>query len=134
MPVILPLHPRTRKALGSALKKLRGRVHVIDPVSYLDMIRLERDARMILTDSGGVQKEAFWFGKPCVTLREETEWVELVAAGCNRLAGADTETILAAVAEFGKAGAALDEGRPKDLYGDGHAAERIVSLLAGGEG
>ena len=129
-PVVLPLHPRTRKALGSALKKLGGRVHVIDPVSYLDMIRLERDARMILTDSGGVQKEAFWFGRPCVTLREETEWVELVAAGCNRLAGADTEKILAAVAEFEKAGAALDEGRPKDLYGDGHAAERIVSVLA----
>ena len=134
VPVVLPLHPRTRKALGSAAIKLGGQVRAIDPVSYLDMIRLERNARMILTDSGGVQKEAFWFGKPCVTLRKETEWVELVEAGCNRLAGAETDSIVAAVAEFEKAGASLDEDRPKDLYGDGHAAERIVSLLAGGEG
>ena len=130
VPVVLPLHPRTRKALGRALKRLRRRVHVVDPVSYLDMIRLERDARIILTDSGGVQKEAFWFGRPCVTLRRETEWVELVAAGCNRLAGADTETVIAAVAEFEKADAVLDAGRPKDMYGDGHAAEKVVSALA----
>ncbi len=128
-PVVLPLHPRTRKALGSALKKLGGRVRVIDPVSYLDMIRLERDARMILTDSGGVQKEAFWFGKPCVTLREETEWVELVEAGCNRVVGADPETILAAVADFEAAGAGLPADRPVDLFGDGHSAEKIVTRL-----
>jgi UDP-N-acetylglucosamine 2-epimerase len=128
-PVVLPLHPRTRKALGKALEKSIGPVRVIDPVPYLDMLMLERDARMILTDSGGVQKEAYWFGVPCVTLRGETEWVELVEAGCNRLAGADTDRVLSAVAAFEAGGAAIPHVQAEDIYGDGHSAEKIVRAL-----
>jgi UDP-N-acetylglucosamine 2-epimerase len=129
-PILLPLHPRTRKTLGANLAGLAGKVRVIDPVSYLDMIVLEQNARLILTDSGGMQKEAYWFGVPCVTLRDETEWVELVAAGCNRVVGADPGAIAAAVVGLESAGAALPESRPRDLYGDGHSAEAIVGILA----
>jgi len=131
-PIVLPLHPRTRKTLGAGLDKVGGRVRVIDPVPYLDMLVLEKNARLILTDSGGVQKEAYWFGVPCVTLRDETEWVELVEAGCNRLAGAKADAILAAVDTFEAAGAQLSPGLPQDLYGDGHSAEKVVSILASG--
>jgi UDP-N-acetylglucosamine 2-epimerase len=131
-PVVLPVHPRTRRALAAARAAAAGGLRPIEPVSYLDMIALERSARLILTDSGGVQKEAYWLGVPCVTLRDETEWVELVACGCNRLAGADAERIAAAVDAFEAEGAVLPAGRPKDLYGDGHSAERIAELLAAG--
>ena len=102
---------------------------MIDPVPYLDMLALERNARIILTDSGGVQKEAYWFGVPCVTLRDETEWIELVEAGCNRVVGADPKAIGRAVADFEAAGTSLPPDRPADLYGDGHSAEKIVALL-----
>jgi UDP-N-acetylglucosamine 2-epimerase len=131
-PILLPLHPRTRKTLGAGLAKVERHVRVIDPVPYLDMLVLEKGARLILTDSGGVQKEAYWFGVPCVTLRDETEWVELVEAGCNRVVGTDPEKVLGAVGAFEAAGAALPAGRPMDLYGDGRAAERIVDVLAVG--
>jgi UDP-N-acetylglucosamine 2-epimerase len=131
VPVVLPLHPRTRKTLGSAVDSPGGRVRAIAPVAYLDMLMLLKHARLVLTDSGGVQKEAYWMGRPCVTLRDETEWVELVEAGCNRLVGADTESILAAVTDFERAGCELPPGQ-KELYGDGRASERIVRLLAGG--
>ncbi|HUU89598.1 MAG TPA: UDP-N-acetylglucosamine 2-epimerase (non-hydrolyzing) [Phycisphaerae bacterium] len=127
--VVLPMHPRTRKMLGPGLKGLGERVRVIEPVPYLDMLMLEKAARFILTDSGGVQKEAYWFGVPCVTLRDETEWVELVAAGCNRLAGAKPEAILSAVRGFESAGGALPAKRPAGLYGDGHGAEKVVAAL-----
>jgi UDP-N-acetylglucosamine 2-epimerase len=93
------------------------------------MLMLEQNARAILTDSGGVQKEAYWFDRPCVTLRDETEWVELVSAGCNRVVGADAKRILAAVAEVEQSGAELPPDRPTDLYGDGHSAERIVEAI-----
>jgi|WetSurMetagenome_2_1015567.scaffolds.fasta_scaffold09745_1 UDP-GlcNAc3NAcA epimerase len=128
-PVVLPLHPRTRKTLGEGLREVGGHVRIIDPVPYLDMLRLEKSARLILTDSGGVQKEAYWFGVPCVTLRDETEWVELVEAGCNRTTGTDPEAILGAVGDFERAGAALPPDRPTHLYGDGHSSERIVAVL-----
>jgi len=130
-PIILPLHPRTRKTLGARLDGLADRVCVIDPVPYLDMLALERNARIILTDSGGVQKEAYWFDVPCVTLRDETEWVELAAAGCNRVVGADPAAIRQAVEAFEAARLHLPEDRPADLYGDGHSAERIVEVLCG---
>jgi UDP-N-acetylglucosamine 2-epimerase len=141
-PVVLPLHPRTHKTLGARLDggcppcspagEERGPIRVIDPLPYLDMLMLESASRLILTDSGGVQKEAYWFGVPCVTLREETEWVELVESGCSRLAGADPAAIAAAVSAFESADCTLPAGRPADLYGDGHAAERIVQLLSRG--
>jgi UDP-GlcNAc3NAcA epimerase len=129
VPLVLPLHPRTRKTLGAGLARLGGGVRVVDPVPYLDMLILEKNARIILTDSGGVQKEAYWFGVPCVTLRDETEWVELVETGCNRLVGADADAILAAVGTFEAKGAALPAARPSDLYGDGHSADKIVGIL-----
>jgi len=129
-PIILPLHPRTKKALGSDLGKIGTSIRVIEPVSYFDMLILEKNARVILTDSGGVQKEAYWFRVPCVTLRDETEWVELVHAGWNAIVGSEPTKIQAAVAEAEKK---VDRGIPDgspDLYGKGHSAERIVSLLA----
>ena len=128
-PVVLPLHPRTRATLGAGLAEIGPQARVIEPVPYLDMIALERSARLILTDSGGVQKEAYWFGTPCVTLRDETEWVELVEAGCNRLVGADTELILSAVAAFEADDARLPPDRPTDLYGDGRAAGKLLEVL-----
>lgn len=129
-PIILLLHPRMRKVLGSDPSGLPAHLRLADPVPYLDMLVLEQDARLILTDSGGVQKEAYWLGTPCVTLRNETEWTELVTAGCNRIGGTDPATILSAVQAFEDAGAALPEDQPRDLYGDGHSAEKIVAVLA----
>ncbi len=126
--VVWPIHPRTRNLLGDQLKKLSGHVQVVDPIPYLDMLMLERHARLILTDSGGVQKEAYWFDVPCVTLRDETEWGELVEEGCNVLCGAKQARILDAM----KVTCQFDAVRP-DLYGSGNSSERIVSILAKGE-
>ena len=97
-PVIFPVHPRTKKKVEEYnLEFLIEKIQVIEPVGYLDMIQLEKNAKAILTDSGGVQKEAFWLRVPCITLRDETEWVETVRYGWNRLVGADKEKILDAV-------------------------------------
>lgn len=126
--IVLPLHPRTRKTLGQRLEALGSGVLVIDPVPYLDMLMLESAAAVVLTDSGGVQKEAYWFGVPCVTLRDETEWVELVQVGCNKLAGAQAHAIVAAVDGFESAGLSQPQGQT-GLYGDGHSARKIVELL-----
>ncbi len=125
-PVIFPVHPRTRRRLaefnlGPKAKNLK----LIDAVGYLDMLVLEKHARLILTDSGGVQKEAFFFAVPCVTLRHETAWVETVEAGWNLLVGDDREAIVRAACEF------HPTGTPPPLFGDGHAAERIAALLMG---
>ena len=122
LPVVLPLHPRTRKRLG-AMGVHPQDVQLLDPVSYLDMLVLEKNARVILTDSGGVQKEAFFFRVPCVTLREETEWVETVEAGWNTLVGCDPGNIVRAALD---ARAGAESVWP---YGDGRAAEKIVSAV-----
>lgn len=127
LPVVLPLHPRTRKALERLgwLERARERLRLIEPVGYLDMVALEKNARLIATDSGGVQKEAYFFGAPCVTLRDETEWVELVEAGWNILAPPSDAKAVADTIR-----AHMDSrGAPVEAYGDGHAAERIVSEL-----
>lgn len=121
--VVFPAHPRTRKAVEALGYAPGASVRLLEPFGYLDMVRLEQSARMILTDSGGIQKEAYWLGVPCVTLRDETEWVETVQAGWNVLVGADTARIVEAVRSF-----ALPAKRPP-LYGDGQAAERCVALL-----
>jgi len=124
-PVVLPVHPRTRQVIrqeGLAVRHIR----LLDPVSYLDMLRLETAARVILTDSGGVQKEAYFAAVPCITLRGETEWVELVEAGWNRVVGADPAAIASAF-EWAESMDRAAAGR--SLYGDGHAAERIVGIL-----
>lgn len=126
LPVVLPLHPRTSKRLGQdALAALR-RVTIIEPVGYLDMVALEQGARVILTDSGGVQKEAFFYGVPCVTMRDETEWLETVSLGRNVVVGASTERIVSAVCDAAKAAMEAPAASP---YGNGRAAEAIVSHL-----
>lgn len=126
IPVVLPLHPRTRARIKNAgLEASIDRLTLLEPQSYLDMVALERDAAVIATDSGGVQKEAFFHRVPCVTLRDETEWVELVEAGWNRLAPLDSGSAIAtAILEArGKLG---DDIAP---YGNGDAARRIVAEL-----
>ena len=101
MPVVFPVHPRTRKSFDQVGIEGLSRMHLIDPVSYLDMLVLESNARLILTDSGGVQKEAYWLSVPCITLRNETEWVETVESGWNRLAGTQAQDILRAMRDVG---------------------------------
>jgi UDP-GlcNAc3NAcA epimerase len=128
IPVILPLHPRTRSALKTlGIPVGGGGLRLVDPVGYLDMVSLERHAAAVATDSGGVQKEAFFYEVPCVTLRDETEWTELLDLGWNRLEpprGADG--VAAAVASaIGTRGQA---GKP---YGDGEAARHILDALIG---
>jgi UDP-GlcNAc3NAcA epimerase len=123
--VIWPVHPRTGKCLERISRDL-GKVGVVPPIPYLDMLALERGARVILTDSGGVQKEARWLGVPCVTLRDETEWIETLEGGWNRLAGADTAKILEATAGAKTIGEA--ECRP--IVRPSGAAIRIAKELA----
>lgn len=126
VPIVLPLHPRTRKAIAAAGLAVPGAVEITPPVSYLEMIGLVEDAAFVLTDSGGLQKEAFFLGRKCLTLRDETEWTELVDCGANRLVGADPKRITAAAAW------ALDGPPPSGTpYGDGRAGERICEILAG---
>ena len=100
-------------------------MQLVEPLGYLDMLALERGAHRILTDSGGVQKEAYFFAVPCITLRTETEWTETVAAGWNVLTGTDPERIAEA------ASLPRPEGTPPPVFGDGHAAERIADVIRG---
>ena len=121
IPVILPLHPRTRKCLPDSISE---RIQIIPPASFFDILVLEKNAKVVMTDSGGVQKEAFFFVRPCVILRPETEWIEIVNNGAGILADADKVRI----------STAYDTLSSKDvvfppLFGDGHAAERILSSI-----
>jgi len=127
LPVVWPVHPRTRSVLSPQIPRLaasRG-VHLVEPLGYLDMVRFEKHAAVIATDSGGVQKEAFFHKVPCVTLRDETEWLELVEASWNRLAPPHSAAAVAAaiVAAVGSL------GQPIEPYGLGDAAQRIVHRL-----
>lgn len=121
--VVLPLHPRTRKRLEQLELKLK--VLTIPPVGYFDMVQLLRKAQLVLTDSGGVQKEAFFFDTFCITLRDQTEWVELVEHGYNLLTGASSEKILSAVAHFKQ----LTFKKEVDFYGGGEATNRIITEI-----
>jgi UDP-GlcNAc3NAcA epimerase len=127
IPVVWPLHPRTRGVLDRAglLDELTRTVQLIEPLGYLDMVQLERSAAVIATDSGGIQKEAFFHGVPCVTLRDETEWVELVTSGWNQLTPpTDSAAIVSAILNgIGRVGSDI---KP---YGEGGAANRIVQVL-----
>ena len=123
-PIVFPVHPRARKMIERSQYRPKPHVHLVDPVGYLDMVALAGSARLILTDSGGLQKEAYWLGVPCLTLRDETEWVETVESGWNTLVGAKSECIVRAVRST-----APPNLRPV-LYGDGAAAARCVDLLA----
>jgi len=127
LPVVLPLHPRTRKCLQEhgLLHKLDA-LKLIDPVPFLDMIALEQAARVILTDSGGVQKEAFFYQVPCITLRDETEWVETVELGWNRLTGADHDRIIEAFASTCRQRPETPHAAP---YGNGTASQLILDTL-----
>jgi UDP-N-acetylglucosamine 2-epimerase len=126
--VVFPIHPRTRKKIeASRLRPMIGRIRCIEPVSYLNMLHLEKNASAVFTDSGGVQKEAYWFGVPCFTLREETEWTETVRSGWNVLAGVETKGIVDAVRAWN--GAKVPRRTP-GLFGDGRAAEKIVRTIA----
>jgi len=122
--ILFPIHPRTIQAANSAKLKIPENVKVIDPVGYLDMLVLEKNARIILTDSGGMQKEAYFFRMPCLTLRPETEWVETVESGWNVLVGSDPELILNGI-KFHK----WPDTQPEHIYGDGDASDRIIGLL-----
>ncbi len=123
---VFPVHPRTRPLLEGAGAAVPANVRLLEPVSYLTMLALEANARVILTDSGGVQKEAYWLRVPCITLREETEWVETLEGGWNRLATCDAAGVTAALAALE---AAPPTSTPAVADVEGGAAERIVDLL-----
>jgi UDP-N-acetylglucosamine 2-epimerase (non-hydrolysing) len=125
LPVVFPAHPRTVNSLRDhgLWKRVKSNVHLIDPVGYFDFINLIDGATLVTTDSGGVQKEAFFLNTPCVTLRDETEWPETVTSGWNELVGADQEAIVSAIQS------SADPGDRPQPYGDGTASERCVRIL-----
>jgi len=127
MPVVLPLHPRTKKLLADfRIENKLGSILCVDPLPFLDMVALEQSAKIIMTDSGGVQKEAFFYGVPCITMREETEWVETVDLGWNILVGASKEKILEAANSF------LNRDLKKAItlpYGNGDASVGVIKNL-----
>ena len=123
--VILPLHPRTKKVLALSCLKTQN-ITFIDPVGYLQMIWLLEHCSIVITDSGGLQKEAFFFGKACITTRDETEWVELVELGANILAGASADSINNGMLHFKNTCI-----KPNQVYGSGHASVAIVNSLMG---
>ena len=131
IPLVWPLHPRTRKLIHKhgLGKNLGSNIHLIDPVGYLDMVMLEQNASVIATDSGGVQKEAFFYQVPCVTLREETEWVELVNSGWNKLVPPlESNTISSSIL-----GSINTKGDNITPYGNGKTAQKITEVLLGSE-
>jgi UDP-N-acetylglucosamine 2-epimerase len=130
-PVIFPIHPRTRQKIAELddnfhLEEGSGNTKIIEPVGYLDMLMLEQNARLILTDSGGMQKEAYFFGVPCVTLRPETEWSETVKSGWNHIAGSDKDRIIKV---FGTAIARKPISNVQ-IFGKGNAGETIVQIMS----
>ncbi len=126
-PVILPLHPRTKKMMNvyHLLPKAKW-IKIIDPVSYLDMLTLEKNAKAILTDSGGVQKEAYWLNVPCFTLRDETEWMETIKSRWNVLVGTGVERIVKGVSHTERLRRYL---KGKGIFGDGKASQKIIQIL-----
>jgi len=126
-PVVLPLHPRTKKMI-KVYHLFRGfkNVKFIEPVPYLDMLKLEKNAKAILTDSGGIQKEAYWLRVPCITLREETEWMETIQSGWNVLTGTEMQRILREVDCLEKR---RRHPEANEMFGDGKAGEKIVQIL-----
>jgi UDP-GlcNAc3NAcA epimerase len=121
--IILPLHPRTKKFIENYGLKLNSNITVIEPIGYLDTIHLEKRCKKIVTDSGGVQKEAFFMGKPCITMRDETEWVETVMNGWNTIVGADKAKILDSIINFKPTTERIK------YFGDGNASGKIVDLI-----
>jgi UDP-GlcNAc3NAcA epimerase len=127
MPVVFPLHPRTRKLIqANALQEMLAQFIITEPLPFLDMVALEQDASLILTDSGGVQKEAYFYGVPCITMRDETEWVETVQQGWNQLTGANAQAVIQAVDKFKDSMPNFSSSSP---YGKGDAAQNILSHI-----
>lgn len=125
LPVVFPLHPRTRHLLAkNQLGAKLGKVLLVDPLPFLDMVALEQAAKVIITDSGGVQKEACFYGVPCITLRDETEWSETVESGWNQLVGARREKIISAYEHL-----TIPQTGITTAYGDGNAAKKILAIL-----
>jgi len=122
--VIFPVHPRTRKMMQEWGISVNSNVTMIEPVGYFDMLALQENANCILTDSGGIQKEAYLLGVRCITLREETEWVETVSAGWNQLAGVDQQKIVNLFENW------FPHGEREPLYGDGHSSKQICDILS----
>ena len=125
--VVFPVHPRTQRSLARIGAHLEGHIHLVDPVGYLDMMVLEENARLIATDSGGVQREAYFLGVPCLTLRDETEWIETVTVGWNRLVGTELQRILDAWLDF------RPPAEHPPIFGDGTAGQRIAHILDEGK-
>lgn len=123
--IVFPVHPRTRKYISEYRLAIAKNILLIEPVGYLDMLVLENGAAKIVTDSGGVQKEAYFLGVPCITAREQTEWVETIEAGWNVLVGSDEEAILDAIVNF------APSGKRPAYFGDGNAASRIAEVMDG---
>lgn len=121
--IILPLHPRTKKFISEYNLQVGDNIQIIDPVGYLEMISLQENAKKIVTDSGGVQKEAYFLKKPCITMRDETEWVETVEVGWNIIVGTDKYAIIDAINNFNP------KSKQELIFGDGRASEKIVELL-----
>lgn len=122
--IILPLHPRTKKYLENYGLNTGKNVLLINPIGYLDMLNLEMNADKILTDSGGVQKEAFFMKKPCITMRDQTEWIETVENGWNVIVGTEKNKIIDSIDNF------KPNRVQKNIFGDGHAADKILSILS----
>jgi UDP-GlcNAc3NAcA epimerase len=125
--VILPLHPRTKKFLKTHnISFVSDKLKIIEPVGYLEMIFLEANSKLIVTDSGGVQKEAYFFQKPCLTLRDETEWVELIESGCNKLTSPDSQNVIVNnIRSFYN----FKFNNSSNFYGHGHAASKIANII-----
>ncbi len=124
LPVLFPVHPRTRQVLSLSGISLNGKIRAVRPLGFLEMLAMEKNAKKILTDSGGVQKEAFYLGVPCVTLRDQTEWPETVACGANRVSGTDPDSIREAVRD-----PQHSDWSTLSFYGDGKSAAKIIDHL-----
>lgn len=124
IPLILPLHPRTLSKIKDYNIQIPVNIHIVEPVGYLEMVWLEMNSEFIITDSGGVQKEAYFHGKQCITLREETEWVELVELGFNRLVGSNHSLIRDSLIKPSSV-----EVNDKSIYGNGNTAQKIINIL-----
>jgi len=130
MKVVFPIHPRTANRLKEYNISLEySNIRIIDPLGYIEMIRLLKHAKLVLTDSGGLQKEAFWSKTPCITLRDSTEWTETVEAGVNQIVGADAEKIAQAIRAVEEKYDEIKERFKGKPFGDGNAAKKIVEIL-----
>jgi len=125
-PVVLPLHPRTRKNIAEIGVTISEHIKIVSPIPYLQMIALEGNTRVILTDSGGIQKEAYMLDVPCITLRDETEWIETVESGWNVLVGADRAKIIEAVEKTDS----VRRAKRRPFYGDGRASDKISDIIS----